>query len=71
MMTVFNVLSFADQGIYDVINNLGSLAARFIFLPLEDAAYLLFSHTLERGVPLRLQSKVSTRSCGETNIHSC
>ena len=57
-MTVFSVLSFADQGVYDIINNLGSLAARFIFLPLEDAAYLLFSHTLERGVPIKDQSKV-------------
>ena len=58
-MTIFGVLSFADQGIYDVINNLGSLAARFIFLPIEDGTYLLFSQTLERGKPAKEQTKVS------------
>lgn len=57
IMTIFSVLSFAEQGIYDIINNLGSLAARFIFLPLEDASYLLFSHTLERGVLIQDQPK--------------
>ncbi len=58
-MTISGILSFGDQGIYDVINNLGSLAARFIFLPIEDSAYLLFSQTLERGIPARKQSKVA------------
>lgn len=57
-MTIFNILTFAEQGLYDIINNLGSLAARFIFLPIEDAAYLLFSHTLDRGVPIEDQTKV-------------
>lgn len=28
IMTMLNVLSFADQGVYDIINNLGSLVAR-------------------------------------------
>ena len=41
-------------GIYDVINNLGSLVARFLFLPIEDAGALFFTRTLERG-----------RSCSE------
>ncbi|XP_022104957.1 protein RFT1 homolog [Acanthaster planci] len=59
VMTVFDILSFGDQGIYDVINNLGSLAARFIFLPIEDGSYLFFTQTLERGVPLEKQSKES------------
>ena len=57
-MTIFGVLTFADQGVYDVINNLGSLAARFIFLPIEDSAYLLFSQTLERGKMAKEQPKV-------------
>ncbi|XP_038054403.1 protein RFT1 homolog [Patiria miniata] len=59
VMTVFDMLSFGDQGIYDVINNLGSLAARFIFLPIEEGSYLFFAQTLERGVPLEKQSKES------------
>ena len=61
-MTIFGVLSFADQGVYDVINNLGSLAARFIFLPIEDGAYLLFSQTLERGKVASEQAKVLCRT---------
>ncbi len=57
-MTVFGVLSFGDQGIYDVVNNLGSLATRFIFLPVEESAYLLFSQSLERGKLAKEQSQV-------------
>ncbi|GBM98944.1 hypothetical protein AVEN_34781-1, partial [Araneus ventricosus] len=34
--------------LYDVVNNLGSLAARFILLPIEDSAYLLFTQILTR-----------------------
>lgn len=49
VMTVFGILSFADQGIYDVVNNLGSMAARFIFLPIEESGYLFFSQLLKRG----------------------
>ena len=49
IMTVFSVLSLAQQGIYDVINNLGSLVARFVFLPIEDSYYVLFCQILVRG----------------------
>lgn len=59
VMTFFDVLSFGDQGIYDVINNLGSLAARFIFLPIEESGYLFFAQTLKRGVPVMDQPKDS------------
>ncbi|GFN98471.1 protein rft1 homolog [Plakobranchus ocellatus] len=59
VMTFFHVLSFGDQGIYDVINNLGSLAARFIFLPIEENSYLLFSQLLVRGVPPAEQNQDS------------
>ncbi|ESO89985.1 hypothetical protein LOTGIDRAFT_234090 [Lottia gigantea] len=57
VMTFFDVLSFADQGIYDVINNLGSMAARFIFLPIEDTGYLFFSQSLTRGKPIHQQKQ--------------
>jgi len=53
VMTVLDVLSFSDQGVYDVINNLGSLAARFIFLPIEESFYLFFAKMLKRGVVAR------------------
>lgn len=49
IMTVFSILSFAEQGVYDVINNLGSLAARFIFMPIEESYYTYFSQVLMRG----------------------
>ncbi|XP_065666244.1 man(5)GlcNAc(2)-PP-dolichol translocation protein RFT1 [Hydra vulgaris] len=50
VMTLFRVLSLSQQGVYDVINNLGSLAARFIFMPIEESYYVYFSQTLERNV---------------------
>ena len=59
VMTVLDVLSFSDQGVYDVINNLGSLAARFIFLPIEESFYLFFAKMLKRGVVARHDDVVS------------
>lgn len=50
LMTLFNLLTFAEQGVYDVVGNLGSLAARFIFQPVEESGYLLFAQTLRRDV---------------------
>ena len=45
-------------GVYDVINNLGSLAARFIFQPIEESFYVFFASTLYRGEPADRQKKV-------------
>lgn len=59
VMTVFNVFSFGDQGIYDVINNLGSMVPRFIFLPLEESGRLFFSQSLVRGKTYKDQSQDS------------
>lgn len=56
-MTVFAVLSFAEQGVYDVVNNLGSMAARFIFLPVEESSYFYFAQMLNRQVPIEKQSR--------------
>ena len=61
-MTIFGVLSFADQGVYDVVHNLGSLVARFVFLPLEDAGYLFFTQILVRGKPAQQQDPVRALS---------
>ena len=36
VMTFFNLLTLSEQGIFDVVSNLGSLAARFIFRPAEE-----------------------------------
>lgn len=49
VMTLFNLLTFSQQGVYDVVNNLGSLAARFVFQPIEESAYLFFAQVLQRN----------------------
>jgi oligosaccharide translocation protein RFT1 len=49
LITVFNLLTFSESGIYDLVNNLGSLIARFVFLPIEDASYVFFTNSIERG----------------------
>ncbi|XP_061785694.2 man(5)GlcNAc(2)-PP-dolichol translocation protein RFT1 [Nerophis lumbriciformis] len=49
VMTFLNVLSFGDQGVYDIVNNLGSMVARFVFLPIEESFYVFFAKVLERG----------------------
>ncbi|XP_064605676.1 protein RFT1 homolog isoform X2 [Liolophura sinensis] len=59
VMTVFDILSFADQGVYDVVNNLGSITARFLFLPIEDSGYLFFSKALQRSQTALQQKKES------------
>lgn len=56
-MTVFAVLSFAEQGVYDVVNNLGSMAARFIFLPIEESSYFYFAQMLNRQIPIENQPR--------------
>ncbi|XP_073974876.1 man(5)GlcNAc(2)-PP-dolichol translocation protein RFT1 isoform X2 [Rhodnius prolixus] len=57
VMTLFNVLSFYEQGIYDVVNNLGSLAARFLFRPIEESAYFYFTQLVHRDKPIRQQNE--------------
>ncbi|OQR73508.1 protein RFT1-like [Tropilaelaps mercedesae] len=48
VMTAFCVLDFASQGVYEAVNNLGSLAARYIFRQVEENGYLLFGQLLCR-----------------------
>ncbi|KAM8914710.1 man(5)GlcNAc(2)-PP-dolichol translocation protein RFT1 isoform 1-T2 [Spinachia spinachia] len=57
VMTFFNVLSFGDQGVYDIVNNLGSMVARFIFLPIEESFYIFFAKVLERGRDVKSQKQ--------------
>ncbi|XP_046880632.1 protein RFT1 homolog [Hypomesus transpacificus] len=57
VMTFLNVLSFGDQGIYDIVNNLGSMVARFIFLPIEESFYVFFAKVLERGRDVKSQKQ--------------
>ena len=48
VMAGTTILTFAEQGVYDVVNNLGSLVARLVFLPLEDTSYLVFQQMMTR-----------------------
>lgn len=57
VMTFLNVLSFGDQGVYDIVNNLGSMVARFIFLPIEESFYVFFAKVLERGRDVKSQKQ--------------
>ncbi|XP_069690286.1 man(5)GlcNAc(2)-PP-dolichol translocation protein RFT1-like [Periplaneta americana] len=57
IMTLFSVLSFSEQGVYDVVNNLGSIAARFLFRPVEDSAYFYFSQMVTRDIPIKEQNQ--------------
>ncbi|KAM7063627.1 man(5)GlcNAc(2)-PP-dolichol translocation protein RFT1 isoform 2-T2 [Molossus nigricans] len=36
------------EGVYDIVNNLGSLVARLIFQPVEESFYIFFAKVLER-----------------------
>ncbi|XP_057561979.1 protein RFT1 homolog isoform X2 [Hippopotamus amphibius kiboko] len=57
VMTFLNVLNFGDQGVYDIVNNLGSLVARLIFQPIEESFYIFFAKVLEREKDASLQKQ--------------
>ncbi|XP_034254900.1 protein RFT1 homolog [Thrips palmi] len=63
VMTLFSVLSFEEQGVYDVVNNLGSMAARFLFRPIEDSAYFYFSQMIRRDLPIPKQDQKHVAEC--------
>ncbi|CAG9786776.1 unnamed protein product [Diatraea saccharalis] len=57
VMSVSPVMTFSEQATYDVVNNLGSLAARFIFRPIEDSSYFYFTQMVSRELPLHKQDQ--------------
>lgn len=57
VMSVSPVLTFREQATYDVVNNLGSLAARFVFRPIEDSSYFYFTQMVSRELPLHKQDQ--------------
>ncbi|CAF0998669.1 unnamed protein product [Brachionus calyciflorus] len=62
LITFFNLLTYSESGIYDIINNLGSLFARFVFLPIEDASYIYFTNSLKRGIGYKNQTSSKTKT---------
>lgn len=69
VMSVSPVLSFAEQATYDIVNNMGSLAARFIFRPIEDSSYFYFTQTIARDVKLKEQQRPKVEEAA--NVLSC
>lgn len=53
LMTSMAIVSFAEQGVYDIVSNLGSLVARFLFHPLEESFYTFFAMVLDRQEHLK------------------
>ncbi|RNA21997.1 RFT1 -like protein [Brachionus plicatilis] len=62
LITFFNLMSYSESGVYDIVNNLGSLLARFVFLPIEDASYVYFTNSLQRGVQFKNQMNTKSKS---------
>lgn len=52
---------FVYLGVYDIVNNLGSMVARFLFLPIEESFYVFFANVLERGRDVQHQKQVSSK----------
>ncbi|VDP74763.1 unnamed protein product [Echinostoma caproni] len=50
MISGFHLISFTDQGIYDLVNNLGSTAARLLFSPMEESCHFVFNQCLVRDM---------------------
>lgn len=48
VMTFLNIITLSEQGVYDVISNLGSLVARLVFKPIEESGYTLFTQLVKR-----------------------
>ncbi|GAA29034.2 oligosaccharidyl-lipid flippase family [Clonorchis sinensis] len=51
LISAFNLLSFTNQGIYDMVNNIGSIATRLLFLPMEESCHFVFNQCLVRNIP--------------------
>uniref|UniRef100_U5EW95 Protein RFT1 homolog n=1 Tax=Corethrella appendiculata TaxID=1370023 RepID=U5EW95_9DIPT len=71
VMSVSPVLSFSEQATYDVVNNLGSLAARFIFRPIEDNSYFYFTQTIARDTQLKDQNITKVSEAGTVLSNVC
>lgn len=71
VMSVSPVLSFSEQATYDVVNNMGSMAARFIFRPIEDSSYFYFTQTIHREIVLKEQKPEKVLEASQVLAHVC
>lgn len=63
-MTVFSLLTLSQQGVYDVVANLGSLAARFLFRPIEESSNFFFSQLWTRQESADKQENIEEVTVG-------
>lgn len=71
VMSVSPVLSFSQQATYDVVNNMGSLAARFIFRPIEDSSFFYFTQTIARDIELKDQNGEKVHEASQVLKNVC
>ncbi|KAJ6643609.1 Protein RFT1 like [Pseudolycoriella hygida] len=71
VMSVSPVLKLDAQATYDIVNNMGSLAARFIFRPIEDSSYFYFTQTIARDIELTEQNREKVNETGEVLSNIC
>ncbi|XP_076241355.1 man(5)GlcNAc(2)-PP-dolichol translocation protein RFT1 [Calliopsis andreniformis] len=71
IMTVMPVLTFTEQGTYEIVNNLGSLAARFIFRPIEESGYFYFTQMVKRDKSINDQNPVKIQESVHVLTHLC
>lgn len=70
-MSISPVLNFQQQAVYDIVNNMGSLAARFIFRPIEDSSYFYFTQTIARDIVLKDQEKDKVKEASQVLKNVC
>ncbi|CAK1580329.1 unnamed protein product, partial [Parnassius mnemosyne] len=71
VMSMSPVMSFKEQATYDVVNNLGSLAARFVFRPIEDSSYFYFTQMVKRELPVHKQDQNKIQETCTVLSHVC
>ncbi|KYN21856.1 Protein RFT1 like protein [Trachymyrmex cornetzi] len=71
IMTIMPVLTFTEQGVYEIVNNMGSLAARFIFRPIEDSGYFYFTQMVKRDKTISDQNPVKVQESVNVLTHLC
>ncbi|XP_029174943.1 protein RFT1 homolog [Nylanderia fulva] len=71
IMTIMPVLTFTEQGTYEIVNNLGSLAARFIFRPIEESGYFYFTQIVKRDKPISEQNAADVQESVNVLTHLC
>ncbi|XP_070496032.1 man(5)GlcNAc(2)-PP-dolichol translocation protein RFT1 [Chironomus tepperi] len=71
VMSISPVLNFQQQAVYDIVNNMGSLAARFIFRPIEDSSYFYFTQTIAREIALKDQEKDKVKEASQVLKNVC